>query len=75
MNTDAADNQSNEQWWDGLSQEQRYLAIETVRLNQDPDYPHGHRPTGERADWLRQRPEYREQVAIAENIARQNADS
>lgn len=67
-----AHEQSHEQWWAGLSQEERYLAIETVRLDQDADWGDG-RPTGERAAWLRRRPEYLERWAGAENIARQDA--
>ncbi|MDO5535162.1 MAG: hypothetical protein Q4F65_10985 [Propionibacteriaceae bacterium] len=73
----ARENESHEQWWAGLSQEERYLAIETVRLDQDTDYPHGQRegaerPTGERAEWLRGQPEYLERWAGAENIAQQD---
>ena len=75
MSTAASENQSHDQWWAGLSQEERYMAIETVRLDQDPDYPLGQvgeRPTSERAEWLRQRPEYMERWAGAENIAQKD---
>ena len=63
----------HEQWWAGLSGEERLLAIETVRLDQDPDNSTYERPTGERAEWLRQRPEYLERWAGAEHIAQQDA--
>lgn len=73
MSTTADDNQSHEQWWNGLSQEERMLAIETVRLDQDADYPHAGRPTGERAEWIRHRHEYMERFRGAESIAEQDA--
>ena len=72
MSTEANEHESHEQWWNGLSAEGRYRAIETVRLEQDPDYPHGERPTGERAEWVRRQPEYLERWAGADHIAQQD---
>ncbi|HHU37997.1 MAG TPA: hypothetical protein GXZ45_01720 [Propionibacterium sp.] len=77
MSTAANENQNHADWWAGLSLEERYMAIETVRLDQDADHPHGartgaERPTGERAEWVRQQPEYLERWAGAENIAQKD---
>ena len=66
--TDTYD-QSHEEWWAGLSQEERFLAMETVRLDQDPDYPHPGRPTGERAEWIRRQPQYLERYTDADATA------
>lgn len=62
--------QTHEQWWAGLSLEDRYHAIETVRLDADPDGPVlPDRPVGERAEFVRRQPEYLERYAAAERIA------
>lgn len=71
MSTEAHD-QTHDEWWAGLSGEQRMLAIESIRLDQDPDHPHPGRPTGERAEWVRRRPEYLERFAAADVAARKD---
>ena len=73
MSTNPNDRLSHEDWWNSLSQEERMLAIETVRLDQDADYPHPGRPTGERAEWIRHLHEYRERFMGADSIAQQDA--
>lgn len=56
-------------WWAGLSPENRYMVIEMVRLDQDPQHIDAERPTAERAEFVRQQPEYLERFASAERIA------
>lgn len=70
---DRVGDDSDAQWWAGLSPEDRYAVIESVRLDQDPEPPATfERPTGARADFVRNTPEYHERFAGADHIARQD---
>ena len=67
----ATNNNDHAAWWAALTPEQRYSAIEMVRLNQDPDHTSPlERPTGDQADFVRGTPEYLERFAGADRIAR-----
>lgn len=67
---DASYHDDHAGWWASLSTEQRYTAIEMVRLDQDPEFATTiERPTGERAEFVRGTPEYLERFAGADKIA------
>ena len=61
---------SHDDWWAGLSGDERMLAIETVRLDQPLDIPGAEQLDADHAEFVRRTPEYLERFAGAEQIAR-----